>query len=197
MAVHSEELAHGRAVYCGASLGRKPNTESVALPTLRAGFTPQFAAGGPIFALHIHDQNVYRFGRSTQHFDGDAGDFFDQFLLLLQGAAFEQFDVVSGHGDGCSVSVVGRIIAGTLRAYAGRAACGRRNPIQHGRCHHRGGAPARPLGQAGAALQLHGALVALPTQGAHVGWDWGGNSSERGHGFKTAVQQLRGLRSLD
>lgn len=62
------------------------------------GLAPQPSASGPVFAFDVDDQNVDRLGRAAQHLDTDAGDFFDQFLLLRQGAAFEHFNVVGGHG---------------------------------------------------------------------------------------------------
>ena len=59
---------------------------------------PKLAAGGPVVALDVGDENIDRFSLATQNFNTDAGDCLNQLFLLLQRAAFEHFDMVSGHG---------------------------------------------------------------------------------------------------
>jgi hypothetical protein len=56
------------------------------------------AAGRPVFALDVGDDDVNRVGLAAKNFNADAGNRFSQLFLLFDGAAFHHFDVVRGHG---------------------------------------------------------------------------------------------------
>jgi hypothetical protein len=62
-----------------------------------AALQPKLAAGSPVFAFHVSDQDVHRFGRTAQDLDRYAGDFFYQPPLLFDRAAFHHFNVVRRH----------------------------------------------------------------------------------------------------
>ena len=68
------------------------------LNPLWARLRPHDATGSPVFALHFGDHNIDGAGAAAQHLHGDAGDLLHQFFLLFKRAAFEHFEVVSGHG---------------------------------------------------------------------------------------------------
>jgi len=90
IAVHAQQLAHGSVAW----------------------FRPQLAARGPVLALDVGDDDIDRASHAAQNLNADARDLGDQFLFLLDGAAFQHFDVVSGHeisfrGDGGLVVGVG------------------------------------------------------------------------------------------
>ena len=75
IAVHAQQLAHGSVAW----------------------FRPQLAARGPVLALDVSDDDIDRVSHAAQNLNADARDLGDQFLFLLDGAAFDHFNMVGGH----------------------------------------------------------------------------------------------------
>ncbi|OMP13142.1 hypothetical protein COLO4_02203, partial [Corchorus olitorius] len=62
------------------------------------------AAGGPVFALDVGDDDVDGARRAAQRFTRDARHFFDELPFLLNAAALEHLDMESRHGVSCLVN---------------------------------------------------------------------------------------------
>src|ERR1700737_2408144 len=63
----------------------------------RLGIGPQPARRRPVLALHVRENDVDGTGLAAERVAGHARDCFDELALLLDGSAFEQFDVECGH----------------------------------------------------------------------------------------------------